>query len=189
MSPPCRASRRVATLVILWTLSWRRLAFLGDGGVGFGDGFCFGGDGTGVGFGDGGGVGFGGGGGVEDFFGGSEDSVDGEGDFFFFVVGAVFLEAGGLVVFFLVVEEASCQVMVTASVALCRSVWILGIPVSLVALSMPTSWKSVVFHNINIKGYSIGLIERFILCEKRCSHFESRVRNVTFYIAVTTTVT
>ena len=138
MSPPCRASRRVATLVSLWTLSWRRLAFLGDGGVGFGDGFCFGGDGTGVGFGDGGGVGFGGGGGVEDFFGGSEDSVDGEGDFFFFVVGAVFLEAGGLVVFFFVVEEASSQVMVTASVAVCRSVWILGIPVSLVAFSIPT---------------------------------------------------
>ena len=131
MSPPCRASRRVATLVSLWTLSWRRLAFLGDGGVVFGDGFCFGGDGTGVGFGDGGGVGFGGGGGVELFFGG-------EGDFFFFVVGAVFLEAGGLVVFFFVVEEASSQVMVTASVAVCRSVWILGIPVSLVAFSMPT---------------------------------------------------
>ena len=83
-------------------------------------------------------VGFGRGGGVEDFFGGSEDSVDGEGDFFFFVVGAVFLEAGGLVVFFFVVEEASSQVMVTASVAVCRSVWILGIPVSLVAFSMPT---------------------------------------------------
>ena len=116
----------------------RRLsAFFGDGGVGFGDGLGFGGDGAG--FGDGEGVGFGGGGGVEDFFGGSEDSVDGEGDFFFFVVGAVFLEAGGLVVFFLVVEEASSQVMVTASVAVCRSVWILGIPVSLVALSMPTS--------------------------------------------------
>ena len=93
---------------------------------------------AGVGFGDGAGVGFGGGGAVEDFFGGSEDSVDGEGDYFFFV-GAVFLEAGGLVVFFLVVEEASSQVMVTACVAVCRSVLILGIPVSLVAFSVPTS--------------------------------------------------
>ena len=51
---------------------------------------------------------------MEDF-GDSEDSVDGEGNFFF--AGAVFLEAGGLVVFFLVVEEASSQVMVTASIA------------------------------------------------------------------------
>ena len=121
----------------LWTFSWRRLAFLGDGCGGFGDGLGFDGDGTGVGFGDGGGVGFGGGGWVEDFFGGAEDSVDGEGDFFF-VVGAVFLEAGGLIVFFFVVEEASSQVMVTASVAVCRSVGVLGIPVSLVAFSMPT---------------------------------------------------
>ena len=120
MSPPCRASRRVATFVSLWTFSWRRLAFLGDGGVGFGDGLGFGGDGGGVGFGDGGGVGFGGGGGVEDFFGGSEDSVDGEGDFFFFV-SAVFLEAGGLIIF-LVVEVAKFQVIVTASVVDCRSV-------------------------------------------------------------------
>ena len=124
----------------LWTFSRRLLAFIGDGGVGFGDGLGFGGDAAGVGFGDGGGVGFGGGGGVEDFFGVSEDSVDGQGDFFFFFfVGDVFLGAGGLVIFFLVVEEASYQVMVTASVAVCRSVWILGIPVSLVALSMPTS--------------------------------------------------
>ena len=88
--------------------------------------FSFGGDGGG----------FGEGGGVEDF-GDSEGSVDGEGDFFF-LAGAVFLEAGGLAIF-LVVEEASSQVMVTASVADRRSVWILGIPVSLVALSIPTS--------------------------------------------------
>ena len=75
VSPPCRASRRLATFLSLWTFSWRWLAFLGDGGVGFGDGLGFGGDGAGVGFGDGGGVSFGDGGGVEELAG-SEDSVD-----------------------------------------------------------------------------------------------------------------
>ena len=97
-----------------------KIAFFGDGGVGFGDGLGFGGDGAGVGFGDGGGVGFGGGGGVEDF-GGFEDSVAGEGDFFFVFAGAVFLEAGVLV-FFAVVEVAKSQVIVTARVVDCRSV-------------------------------------------------------------------